>query len=134
MLFCSPISISLDGTSLLARDSDWVLSLPEFSMAPEGQDFDFVRAAYKEPTNRGSQLNTVSFNRIVKATDLADAALTLVAFEAATPKGGALVIASATATTTYPHARLQNASAVPSMLNAFWIHQTFTIVYGEAGD
>lgn len=134
MLICSPISISLNGTALLTRASDWVLSLPEFSMAPEGQDFDFVRAAYKEPTNRGSQLNTVSFNRIVKAADLDEAALTLVAFEAAIPKGGALVISSATTTATYPHARLQNASAVPSMLNAFWIHQNFTIVYGAIGD
>ena len=132
MLLCSPISISLAGTSLLTRDADWVLSLPEFSMALEGEDFGFVRAAYKEPTNRGAQTNTVTFNRVVKAEDLNDAASVLMAFEASTPKSGALVISGSTATETYPFARLQHASAVPSLHNAFWIHQSFTIIYGAA--
>lgn len=126
-MICASFAITLNSVSILAA-GDWMPSLPEFDLSVDGEDQDFIGAAYKEPVGRGNQLNAVSWTRVLRYSSLTELKSALTSFQSATPKAGALVINSVT----YPKARLLSARCKQSEVDALWLIQTFSVVYGGA--
>lgn len=103
-------------------------SLPEFDLSVDGEDQDFIGASYKEPIGRGNQLNSVNWTRVLRYESMTALKTALTGFQSTTPKAGALVVNGVT----HPKARLLSARCKPSEVDALWLIQTFSVVYGGA--
>ena len=100
--------------------------LPKFDVTFAGEDLDFIRASYTEPTSRGNRTSQMTFTRWLPFTDVEALATALQGFEDWVPGGGALVKGDVT----HPHARMISASCQQSDMDPLYLIQTFTLAYG----
>lgn len=127
MYFCAPITITLDGVQLLIAEQDLVTQHPTVTVAPAGEDLDYIDATHVEPISRGNRVNSISWSCERRFATQEEAFTFVAEFDQWVPNAGALVKAG----TAYPHGRCTSASATLSTKEPTRVEMTFSINYGK---